>query len=266
MRKQLILLVLFPLAVVLTEGCGQAGERAGMGEESRRAKQLLQGMWSDAETETLMFKMEGDSVFYPDSTSMPAYFKVVGDTLYIGKGAGYFIEKQSEHLLWFRGSNGETVKLVKTTDQEDELVFEQSKPQIQTLTEVLKRDTVVFYDGNRYHVYIAVNPTKYKVVRHTVNDDGMDVENVYYDNIIHISIFSGADQLFSRDFRKPQYERYVSGQFLSQSVLNDMQYDHTDADGFHLNASICAPGDASCYLVEHVVSFDGKLTTRLQEY
>ncbi|MBQ1880221.1 MAG: DUF4738 domain-containing protein, partial [Lachnospiraceae bacterium] len=34
---------------------------------------------------------------------------------------------------------------------------------------------VVNYEGKRYHLYIAVNPTKYKVVRHTLNDDGLDV-------------------------------------------------------------------------------------------
>ena len=130
----------------------------------------------------------------------------------------------------------------------------------------MKKDTVVFYNGNRYRLYFAINPTKYKVTLNTVNEDGLEVENVYYDNIIHLSIFNGSTQIFSRDFRKPQYEKKVPAQFLTQSILNNMEYDKTDAEGFHVNASLCTPGNASCYMVGHVISFDGKLTTKLLEY
>ena len=134
------------------------------------------------------------------------------------------------------------------------------------LTDVLKKDTVVNYNGNRYHLYVAINPTKYKVVRHTLNEDGLDVENVYYDNIIHLSIFQGDRQLFSRDFRKQQYQQRVPAQFFDQAVLNNMEYSGADEKGLHFNVSLCTPGDASCYLLEHVVSLDGQLTTELVEY
>ena len=69
-------------------GCGQ---RAGDAElqESKEAKQLLQGVWSDEDAETVVFQMRGDSVYYPDTTSIPAYFRVYNDTLYIGSSARY---------------------------------------------------------------------------------------------------------------------------------------------------------------------------------
>ena len=156
------------------------------------------------------------------------------------------------------------MKLNKDDDLMDDFQHEQTK--IMSLTSVLKRDTVVFWNNERYHLYIAINPTKYKVTRHALNEDGLDVENVYYDNIIHLSIFQGDRQLFSKDFRKQQFHKRVPEQILGQSVLNDLQYDKTHAKGFHLNASICVPGDASCYLVENVISFDGKQTTNLLEY
>ena len=35
--------------------------------------------------------------------------------------------------------------------------------------------------------------------------------------------------------------------------------------GFHFKASVCTPGSASCYQIDHVVSFDGKLSTQLLE-
>lgn len=250
--------------LVLSVACGQHKSGVQRSQESLEAKRLLQGVWSDEETEDVVFKMSGDSVFYADSTSMPAVFWVVDDTLVIGT-THYHIEKHSEHVLWFTSPNGELIKIVKVSEGDSDVTFTRKKAQVQTLTEVVKSDTVVFYEGTRYHLYIAVNPTKYKVVRYTLNDDGMDVENVYYDNIIHLSVFQGARQLFSRDFRKSQYQRLVSKPFLEQAVLNNMKYVKTDKKGFHVNVSLCAPGDASCYMVEHVVGFDGELLTELRK-
>ena len=258
-----VLALMMMLATAITSCGGRQGNPADA-PESLEAKQLLQGVWVDDDTEDVVFKIQGDSVFYADSTSVPSYFKVVGDTLYIGSTARYHIEKHTEHVLWFRGQNDELMKLNKDDDLKDD--FQREDTKVLTLTSVLKRDTVVFWNNERYHLYIAINPTKYKVTRHTLNEDGLDVENVYYDNIIHLSIFRGDRQLFSKDFRKQQYQKRVPEQLLAQSVLNDLQYDKTDAKGFHLNASICVPGDASCYLVENVISFDGKQTTNLLEY
>jgi len=264
MKKNNGLIILCVLTFAIFVGCGQ--KTADQLPESQEAKQLLQGIWSDEETESLVFQMRGDSVYYPDSTSMPAYFRVYDDTLYIGSSARYHIEKHTEHLLWFKGGDGELVKLVKDDGEEEQETFERNKAQILSLTDVLKKDTVVSYNGNRYHLYVAINPTKYKVVRHTLNEDGLDVENVYYDNIIHLSIFNGATQIFSRDFRKQQYQQRVPAQFLEQAVLNNMEYSSVDEKGFHMNVSVCTPGDASCYLIEHVISFDGQLSTELLEY
>lgn len=264
MKKNNGLIITYVLTFAIFVGCGQ--KTADQLPESQEAKQLLQGIWSDEETENLVFQMRGDSVYYPDSTSMPAYFRVYDDTLYIGSSARYHIEKHTEHLLWFKGGDGELVKLVKDDGEEEQETFEKNKAQILSLTDVLKKDTVVSYNGNRYHLYVAINPTKYKVVRHTLNEDGLDVENVYYDNIIHLSIFQGAHQLFSRDFRKQQYQQCVPAQFFDQAVLNNMEYSSADEKGLHFNVSLCTPGDASCYLIEHVVSLDGQLSTELIEY
>lgn len=246
--------------------CGQQQKPAEEREESREAKQLMQGIWLDEDTEAAVFQAKGDTIYYADSTSMPVYFKIIDDTLYVGSSIRYHIEKQTEHVLWYVGTNGETSKYVKNDDKELDAEFKKSSPQVLTLTDVLKRDTVVFSNGERYHLYIVVNPTKYKVTRQTVNEDGLDVENVYYDNIIHLSIFHGASQIFSRDFRKSFYEKNIPVRFLQQAILNDMQFVAADAAGFHFHASVCIPDETSCYLVEHVVSYNGELTTKLSEY
>lgn len=249
--------ILLLLAVLLIS-CSRHGSSSDSLKESSEAKALLQGIWTDQTSEAVVFKISGDSIYYPDSTSQTAYFRVLDDTLYINKSP-YHIEKQSEHVLWFIGQDGELVKLQKNVTEDTEEVFQKTDPQILTLTDVLKKDTVVMYNDNRYHLYIAINPTHYKVVRHTLNDDGLDVENVYYDNIIHLSIYRGSREIFGRDFRKKMFESKLDENFLSQAVLNNMEFDHIDSEGIHVNSSLCMPGDASYYLVKHVITFDGQL-------
>ena len=55
-------------------------------------------------------------------------------------------------------------------------------------------------------------------------------------------------------------------QILVQSILNNMEYDKVDGEGFHMRASVCVPDEASCYMVGHTISFTGQLTTKLLEY
>jgi len=126
-------------------------------QESREAKRLLQGMWFDHDTEDVVFTVKGDSIYYPDSINMPAYFKVVGDTIYIGQTARYHIVKQTEHLLWFNGHDGTLMKLEKSDGTDVAEVIQPAKIQ-QVNSGVTKNDTVVFWEGTRYHLYIAINP------------------------------------------------------------------------------------------------------------
>lgn len=263
MNKLLIIIT----SVVLAGMLWSCGDKKPL-EESREAKALLQGTWMDDETEDVLFRMKGDTVYYADSTSMPAYFKVVGDTLYIGSNAGYHIEKQTDHLLWFKNQNGELMKLQKVDDEDLLDAKDDQQPQpvtIQTLKEVLKRDTVVFKDGQRYHCYIAINPTRYKVTYQTVNEDGLSVDEVFYDNIVNICIIKDNRQLFKRDMHKQDYAKQVNGEFLEKAILNDMVFEKVDAEGFHFVASLCQPNGASCYRVDNIVGDNGNIQMKLSE-
>ena len=180
-------------------GCNRQGSTPA---ESKEAKQMLQGVWMDSEGGDVSFRVKGDTIFYSDTTSMPSYFKIIGDSLVLGSGTSYGIVKQSPNVFWFTNQNGDLVKLQKSDDPVDELEFVHDQPQVLTYTQQVKKDSVVTYNGERYHWYIAINPTKYKVVTHSYNDDGLEVENVYYDNIMHISVFNGSRQIFSSDFKK----------------------------------------------------------------
>ena len=233
--------------------------------ESAEAKALLQGIWIEDETQEVAFRAEGDTIYYPDSTSQPAYFRIVDDSLCLGPNR-YPIVKQSAYVFWFQNQTGDLRKFVKSETEDDTIAFVHRQPEILTVTEVIKMDSVVFFGGERYHWYVAVNPTKYKVVKTTYNSEGVGVENVYYDNIIHISLYRGADCLYSRDFNKQMYAADVPQEFLDQAILGNMQYDHIDGRGVHFDATLCIPDGASCYMVETLIGFDGKMTMKLLEY
>lgn len=250
------------LFVACFVGCKpKAEQELQESRENAVFKEMLQGIWLD-ESENLAFRAKGDTIFYPDSTSLSVAFKVYDDSIAIG-GIKYGIVKLSQNIFFMKNQNGDVVKYTKTDDSEYMRDFEQRKVDISVYSGVVKSDTVIVWQGERYHSYIAINPTKYKVIGNVLNDDGVEVSNVYYDNIIHISVFNGARQIFSRDFRKEQYAKFVPKDILGKAILNKMDFSHADADGLHFYASICMPGAVSCYMLDTRITYGGKLTMEL---
>ena len=248
------------LVIATIIGCGHDKPSASMRQEDKAAKKLLQGVWLDAETEEVSLKVEGDTIFYPDSTSMPAYFKIVADTMILGiSSSTYPIVKQSEHIFWFKNQNGDVVKLVKSQNPTDTIAFEHDVPQVMTLNKVLKKDTVVFVANERYHCYIAINPTRYKVRIPKYNDDGVEVDNIYYDNIIHVSLYRGDYCLFSRNFKKKDFSRVAPKDFIRQGILNDIRLIGMTPSGTHFQVSIVMPDSFSSFLIDLLVDYRGRL-------
>jgi hypothetical protein len=233
-------------------------------KENKQAKALLQGIWVNEDDEDVAFRVKGDTIFYPDTTSLPVYFMIIRDTIVL-KGTNevrYPVEKQTAHLFVFRNQNGEEVRLVKSENPDDALSFEAKRPQALNQRQLIKRDTVVVYGNDRYHCYVQVNPTTYKVFKTSYNDDGVEVENIYYDNIIHMGIFKGAAKVYSSNFYKQDFKGKVPADFLNKSVLSDFIFNGIDAEGVHYNALLGIPDSPSSYVVEVLVSFGGKLTLR----
>lgn len=248
-------------------GCAGKKDRDVVISENAGAKKMLQGVWLDADNDDVVLKVVGDTILYSDSTSLPTFFAVYGDTLVMeSTQAHYPIVKLTNNVFCFKNRNGDVVKYVKSDNPDDSLMFAYDKHEVQIVTEVLKKDTVVMYGGERYHCYIAINPTRYKVYSSSYSSDGVEVDNVYYDNIIHLSIYKGTSQLFSRDLTKKLYSRFVPSAFLEQAVFSNMDFEKVDASGFHFNSTICIPTGASCYLLDTKVSFSGDLKAELLEY
>lgn len=234
--------------------------------ENLDAKAMMQGVWLDSETEELMMKAEGDTIFFADATCQSAYFRIMGDSIEWGPNT-YHIVKQTEHNFWFENHAGDEVRLVKRDSTEEDVPeFVEQAPQIINTVEVVNLDSVVMYSGQRYHWYITVNPTRHRVNRTTYTPDGVAVEKVYYDNIIHVSVFKGAQKIYGHDFNKQAYANDVPEDFLAQSILGNISFSHLDDDGFHFNATVCIPDEERCYMIETLISFGGQMSMKLLEY
>lgn len=259
--------VLVFVAVLLMFGCGTRGDKHEKPEEDLTAKKNLQGIWLDEDEDDVAFRVKGDTVYFPDSTSAPTYFRIERDTFILvgGNTVKYHIIKQSPHLFVFTNQNGERVKLSKTNDASYLDMFAPKTIQHVNQNRVVKRDTVYFCGDDKYHCYVQINPTTYKVAVTTCNDDGVEVDNVYYDNIINLSVYKGGTRLFSRDMRKEFYDKEVPGQFLRQAVLSDMTFIGTDNEGIHFFAVLAIPETYTSYMVETIVTYNGQIKKRIKK-
>ncbi|MBR6287315.1 MAG: DUF4738 domain-containing protein [Bacteroidaceae bacterium] len=252
------------LSCLLIGGCKAPGgnKEQSAGEENLEAKKALQGIWVDEDSEDVLFRFRGDSIFYPDSTSVPASFKVVGDTLVLSSNVRYPILKRTDHLLWFRSPMGE-VHTRKSEVPSDSLYFTHQMPQVLSLNHVVKTDSVVRFDNKRYHCYVYVNPTKKKVVTKSYTSEGLSVNNVYYDNVVHICVYEGANCLYSSDYRKDVFESMVPADFISESILSNVQFVKVSPKGFHFYATLAKPDGGAYYLIDVVIAFDGSKSFEL---
>ncbi|MBM6993251.1 MAG: DUF4738 domain-containing protein [Prevotella sp.] len=252
--------VLMILAVGLF-GCKNKGRQPAALQEDRKAKQMLQGIWLNEDDQDVAFQVKGDTIFYPDSTSQPVYFQIIKDT-FVLHGASdikYPILRQTPHIFIFRNQEGEEVSLVMSNNPDDAELFSDKHPKALNQNQLIKRDTVVTYGNERYHCYVQVNPTTYKVVKTSYNDDGVAVDNFYYDNIVNLHVFHGSQKLFSSDFRKQAFASKVPKDFLEQAVLSDLVFKSVDDKGIHYVASLVIPDSMSSFEVELTVSFSGRL-------
>ena len=228
-----------------------------------KAKELMQGIWIDDESDIPLLFIKGDTIYYANSQSTPVYFKIIKDTLYTfgNELARYQIDKQTEYSFSFHSLADNIVKLHKSEDPNDSLAFSGKPVEIIPIyTEVTQKDSVVFYNGIRYRAYVYINPSKIKVIKTTYSEEGISMDNIYYDNIMHICIYEGRKCLFSSDITKQMLENVISTDFLQQSILSEMNFKNVDRKGFHYQATVCIPESSVCNIADLSVSFDGKLT------
>lgn len=259
MTKNIIYFAL--LCSLFLMGCGNGTQRQQDTEDDSNAEAMLEGIWVDANEGDVSFRVKGDTIYYPDSISRAVGFRIMNDTLVLlgNNVSKYRIVRQEEDVFEFENGNGDIISLVKSENPSDSLLFIHDNSIVINQNTLIKRDTVVNYTDKRYHCYVQVNPTTYQVYKSSYNDDGLEVENVYYDNIVHISIYSGANGIFSKDFRKKDFSYAVPEQMIDQCILSDIVYDKLDDKGFHYQAQLGIPDSPSCFIADFTISYEAAI-------
>ena len=259
-------LVIELCCVIVLAACGNGKEQNTV-EEDSTAKALLQGVWIDDETELPLMRIEGDTIYYADPQNIPVSFKIIRDTIYVygSNTVTYKIDRQTEYSFWFHSLADEIVKVNKSESPEDALAFENREVEVIPTTEVVKKDSVVMYKGTRYRGYVYINPSKMKVVRSSYSEGGISVDNVYYDNVIHICVYEGRRMLYGKDITKKMFTGIFPEETLSQMILADMNFMGVDNEGYRYQATLRVPESSVYSLADITIGFDNRTEIKKAE-
>ena len=257
---------LFILVGVLSS-CGMSKDKK-VATEDIKAKEMLQGIWLDGETEMPLMRIVGDTIYFSDTQYIPVYFKIIGDSLYnFGNNpTAYKIDRQTEDSFWFHSLADEVIKLHKSNNPDDLLSFSNESVEIiPTTSEAVKKDSVIMYNGTRYRGYVYINPSRMKVTKTSYSEDGISVDNVYYDNVIHICVYEGKKLLYGQDITKQMFEGTLPSGSLEQMILSGMNFMGVDSKGYHYQAVLGIPESSVSNLINLTIDFNNKLTIKKAE-
>ena len=245
--------------VLLQTACTTGGSRDN---EDLDAKHMLQGIWINDEQGSPAFYVQGDSIFYPDSISQPVAFWVCQDSLYIegSRVNHYLITKQAEFLFKFINQSGEEVKLVKSNDKTLLPLFYQNRSTALNQFDTFDTDTT----SNDYTCRIHVEPTSERVVKSSSNSEGIEVDNIYLDHAVSLSVTKGQQKLLGQTFLKKDFESMVPEELFTKSILREIVYSYSDTAAVYFDAIIGIPDAATGYVVELKVAKDGKITKKVK--
>ena len=238
-------------------------------KENLEMKTMLQGTWMDEDTETPMICIKGDSIHYMTSGTLPVAFRIIEDSLitYGTEPTSYYIVKQNEYMLWLQSDMGGIIKMNRADESESihSVNFHVQTKEPEPTKEVIQKDRIEFYKDVRYRGYVYINPSQIKVTRPTYSDEGFKMDNVYYDNVIHICVYEGKNKLFSKDVYKKDFSEVVPEEFLQWAILADMEFIGVNEKGYQYQATISIPDEITSYIVNLSISTDGSIQYTLKE-
>ena len=261
--KKLLVAVGF---MAVLAGCNNNHGNNTLANQDKEAKEMMQGYWRNDDAGNFAMLVKGDSIIFPDTSSMPLLFWIYQDSLYT-QGShlqSYKIKKQAAHLFKFVNQLGEEVKLVKTDNTLARKIFAQEHPYAMNIFRTSDIDTTFNYGNQHYTCKIHVETTSDRVIKSTLTDDGIEVDNMYLDNVAKVNVSIGGKHIYSHDFHKSEFNRFVPTEFMQHSILRDVQYNKADTGAVYLDAIIGFPDASTSYVVELEISKNGKLTTRLR--
>ena len=131
--------------------------------------------------------------------------------------------------------------------------------------EVIQKDQIVFYNNVRYRGYVYINPSQIKVTRPSYSDEGFKLDNVYYDNVIHICVYEGKTKLFGKDIYKKDFSETVPEEFLQWAILSDMEFIGVNENGYQYQATVSIPDEITSYIINLSISKEGNIHYTLKE-
>lgn len=247
------------LVLLMLSSCGSV-------QENKEAKEMLQGIWYNADTNERSLYVKGDTIYYADRNNAPSYFRIVADSLEI-YGANvdrYAIYRQGPHLFCFYNLNDELVKLRKGENLADSARFVY-KGRKHTIRDTIARDTTITANGKTYHVAIKIAPNDEEVLKQTYTNDGIQVDNIYFDNTVSLNVRTDEKKIYGDAIKKLLYAKAIPSSFLSQAVFVDLDYNKADKEGLHFNAVFAIPDEKLSYIVDTVITPTGKVVLKQEE-
>ncbi len=237
-------------------------------KENLKAKELLQGIWLDNDSDTPFMHIKGDTIYYVESRNAPVFFRIIADSLYLhgNEITRYQIDKQTEYTFWFHSLSDHIIKLYKSENQADTIAFSDYQHEIIPIyNEVTQKDSIVMHGGKRYRGYVYINPSTMKVFKTSYSEDGMGMDNVYYDNIIHICVYEGKNSIYASDITKQMFADTIDPEFLQRAILSDMNFMGIKNNSFYYQAFLCVPESYVCNMVNLYITLNGALTIEAEE-
>ncbi|ADV44298.1 DUF4738 domain-containing protein [Bacteroides helcogenes] len=254
--------------IILLAACSSNSKNVKPAEEDLAAKKILQGIWVEEDTEMPLMRIEGDTIYYADPQNAPVAFKIIHDTIYVygNEPITYKIDKQTEYSFWFHSLADEIIKMHKSENAEDSLAFTNREVEIIPATPgVIKKDSIVMYKDTRYRGYVYINPSKMKVTKTSYSENGYSVDNVYYDNVVHICVYEGRKMLYGQDITKKMFANVFPEGLLNQTILSDMNFTGVNSRGYHYQAILRIPESSVFNLVNITIDFNNKLNIKKAE-
>ncbi len=121
------------------------------------------------------------------------------------------------------------------------------------------------YKDTRYRGYVYINPSKMKVTKTSYSENGYSVDNVYYDNVVHICVYEGRKMLYGQDITKKMFANVFPEGLLNQTILSDMNFTGVNSRGYHYQAILRIPESSVFNLVNITIDFNNKLNIKKAE-
>lgn len=233
--------------------------------EDKESKLLLQGIWMvDDGSSIPAMLVRGDSIFYPDSASMPISFWITNDSIYLKGNSviSYKIIKQTNNIFRIVNLNGDEVKFIKSNTKELFPLFEYHPYAMNTFEKSVS-DTIVRTTIGFLHSKINIETTSDKVIKSSCNDNGIEVESTYLDNVAKLLITNNNKIIYSHSFRKVEFSNLIEQSFLKKSILSNFEFAYSDGRALYYNILIGIPDASTSYVVRLRISTDGKTTMRM---